>query len=317
MDIDYVHISVLLKQAVDGLKIEPGGIYVDCTLGGGGHSSLILERLQGTGRVIGLDQDQKAIDHAKMRFAGVDNMTIERGNFEHLKEILSGLGIGNVDGFIFDLGVSSPQLDEEARGFSYRYDAPLDMRMDQGQLLSAKDVLNGYAEERLADIIFQYGEERWAQRIAEFIVGERQIKPLETTHDLVRVIEKAIPKKVRQGKKHAATKTFQAIRIEVNNEFGVLEEGLNQALDCLKDKGRLSVITFHSLEDRMVKTFFKGEAAGCTCPPDFPICVCNKQPRIKIINRKPIEAEAEEVKKNRRSRSAKLRIAEKVKGDES
>ncbi|QRN86441.1 16S rRNA (cytosine(1402)-N(4))-methyltransferase RsmH [Clostridia bacterium] len=308
----FQHTTVLLQETVDMLNVKKGGIYVDCTLGGGGHSTLILEKLNGSGRLIGLDQDQTAIENANKRFIKNPNFLAVRSNFRDLDDVLEKLEIDKVDGFLFDLGVSSPQLDQGERGFSYHLEAPLDMRMDQRQTLNAANIVNSYSAEKLTNIIFRYGEERWAKRIAEFIVQERQIKPIQTTTDLVRVIKMAIPKKVRQEGGHPARKTFQALRISVNDELGSLEAALEKTVDYLAPHGRLSIITFHSLEDRLIKDFFKQQAKGCTCPPDFPICVCGNKPKLSIVNRKPIVPSEKELLDNRRARSAKLRGAERI-----
>lgn len=308
----FLHTSVLAGPALEGLRVKENGIYVDCTLGGGGHSQLILDELEGSGQVIAIDQDEKALRHGLERFSGQDNIILHHGNFQQLADILDHYKIKKVDGVLFDLGVSSPQLDEGQRGFSYRFDGPLDMRMDKGRAKTAAQVVNHYSLEELSRIIYTYGDERWAQRIASFIIEARKEEAIQTTFDLVKIIEKAIPKKVRQGKKHAATKTFQALRIEVNDEMEALETGLTEAINRLAPGGRLSVITFHSLEDRLVKSIFKEEEKGCTCPPDFPVCICHKKPRITMINRKPIEADQTEQEENRRARSAKLRIIEKL-----
>lgn len=312
----FQHTTVLLQETVDMLNVKEGGVYVDCTLGGGGHSALILEKLNGSGRLIGLDQDQTAIENANKRFQENANFLAVRSNFKDLDEVLKGLGLNKVDGFLFDLGVSSPQLDQGERGFSYHLEAPLDMRMDRRQTLDAEIVVNTYSAEELTNIIFRYGEERWAKRIAEFIVNERKEKPIKTTTDLVSVIKKAIPKKVRQEGRHPGRKTFQALRIFVNDELGALESALDKTVDYLAPQGRLSIITFHSLEDRLIKEFFKKQAKGCTCPHDFPICVCGNKPKLSIVNRKPIEPSEIEIQNNRRARSAKLRAAERVESHE-
>lgn len=311
----FQHTTVLLHETVDMLEVREGGIYVDCTLGGGGHSALILEKLNGSGRLIGVDQDQTAIENANERFKDNPNFLAVRSNFRQLDETLEKLGIDLVDGFLFDLGVSSPQLDQGERGFSYHMDAQLDMRMDRRQELDAQIIVNRYTLEKLTDIIYRYGEERWAKRIAEFIIRERAEKPIDTTGELVTVIKKAIPKKVRQEGGHPARKTFQALRIAVNDELGALEIALDKAVKHLAPKGRISVITFHSLEDRVIKSFFKQQMKGCTCPPDFPMCVCGNKPKLRIVNRKPIEPTNEELDDNRRARSAKLRGAERIVSD--
>ncbi len=310
---NFEHIPVLLNECIEGLDIVPNGTYADCTLGGGGHSFEIAKRLT-TGTLIGIDQDINAINAAKERLRAYGNIKYVHDNFSNIKNIVEGLGLGqdSVDGFLLDIGVSSHQLDEADRGFSYNYDAPLDMRMDVRSTLSAYVVVNEYSREELARVIWEYGEERWAKRIAEFIVNERKIKPIETTYELVSVIKKAVPKGARAGGPHPAKRTFQAIRIEVNNELGILEGAINDMTDILKPGGRICIITFHSLEDRIVKNTFRRLEDPCTCPKDFPICVCGKKPKIRIVTRKPIIPCEEELKYNHRARSAKLRIAEKL-----
>lgn len=311
---NFEHISVLLNECINGLDIKPEGVYVDCTLGGGGHSSQIVARLSDKGLLIGIDQDKNAIAAASQRLKDYSNVKYVHDNFSNIKNIVEGLGLGqdSVDGFLLDLGVSSHQLDEADRGFSYNHDAPLDMRMDVRCPLSAYKVVNEYTAEDLNRIIKEYGEERWAKRIAEFIVKEREIKPIETTFELVSVIKKAVPKGARADGPHPAKRTFQAIRIEVNNELGILENTINNMVDILKPKGRICIITFHSLEDRIVKNVFRNLENPCTCPRDFPICVCGKKPKVKVVTRKPIVPSEEELKVNHRSRSAKLRIVEKL-----
>lgn len=311
---NFEHISVLLNECINGLDIKPEGVYVDCTLGGGGHSSQIAARLSDKGLLIGIDQDKNAIAAASQRLKDYSNVKYVHDNFSNIKDIVEGLGLGqdSVDGFLLDLGVSSHQLDEADRGFSYNHDAPLDMRMDVRCPLSAYKVVNEYTAEDLNRIIKEYGEERWAKRIAEFIVKEREIKPIETTFELVSVIKKAVPKGARADGPHPAKRTFQAIRIEVNNELGILENTINNMVDILKPKGRICIITFHSLEDRIVKNVFRNLENPCTCPRDFPICVCGKKPKVKVVTRKPIVPSEEELKVNHRSRSAKLRIVEKL-----
>ena len=311
---EFEHIPVLLNECIEGLNIKPDGIYVDCTLGGAGHSSEIAARLSPKGRLIGIDQDIEALSAAKKRLAPYDNVVYVHNNFSEIKKIAEDLSLysSGVDGFLLDIGVSSHQLDEADRGFSYNYDAPLDMRMDQRKPLSAHTVVNTYSLEDLTRIIRDYGEERWAKRIAEFIVSERQIKPIDTTFELVSVIKKAVPKAARAEGHHPAKRTFQAIRIEVNGELDILESSLRTMVDLLKSGGRLCIITFHSLEDRIVKITFRELENPCTCPRDFPVCVCGKKPVVKIITRKPVVAGDEELKLNRRSHSAKLRIVEKL-----
>ncbi len=310
---NFEHVSVLLNESIEGLNISPDGIYVDCTLGGGGHSYEIAQRLT-KGTLIGIDRDIDAIEAASQRLKGFENIKYVHDNFSNIKNIVEslGLGQGSINGFLLDLGVSSHQLDEADRGFSYNYDAPLDMRMDVRSPLSAYVVVNQYPQDKLADVLWEYGEERWAKRIAEFIVKERKVKPVETTFELVSVIKKAVPKGARSDGPHPAKRTFQAIRIEVNNELGILEETIDTMVDLLKPKGRICVITFHSLEDRIVKNAFKSIANPCTCPRDFPICVCGKKPRVKIITGRPIVPDKTELEQNHRARSAKLRIAERL-----
>ncbi len=311
---NFEHISVLLNECIEGLNIVPNGIYVDCTLGGGGHSSHIVEKLNQGGTLIGIDQDANAIKAAGERLKDYTNVKYVRDNFSNIKNIVEDLGLGqeSINGFLLDLGVSSHQLDEADRGFSYNHNAPLDMRMDQRQSLSAYVVVNEYSADELTRIIKEYGEERWAKRIAEFIVNERKTKPIETTFDLVSVIKKAVPKGARADGPHPAKRTFQAIRIEVNNELGILESTVNDMIDLLKPKGRICIITFHSLEDRIVKNVFRNLENPCTCPRDFPVCVCGKKPKAKVITRKPILPGQEELEYNHRAHSAKLRIVEKL-----
>ena len=310
----FEHISVLLNECIEGLNIVPDGIYVDCTLGGGGHSSHIVEKLNKGGTLIGIDQDANAIKAANERLKDYANVEYVRDNFSNIKNIIENLGLGqeSINGFLLDLGVSSHQLNEADRGFSYNHNAPLDMRMDQRQSLSAYVVVNEYSADKLTHIIKEYGEERWAKRIAEFIVNERKTKPIATTFDLVSVIKKAVPKGARADGPHPAKRTFQAIRIEVNNELGILESTVNDMIDLLKPKGRICIITFHSLEDRIVKNVFRNLENPCTCPRDFPVCVCGKKPKAKVITRKPILPSQEELEYNHRAHSAKLRIVEKL-----
>ncbi len=307
---EYSHKPVLLRECLDGLNIRPDGIYVDGTLGRAGHSLEIVKRLT-TGRLIAIDRDKAALDAAPARLEGhMDKVTLVRGNFGDLKAILASLGVGGVDGMLFDLGVSSPQLDDGSRGFSYLQDAPLDMRMDQSAPLTAKDVVNGWSQEELKRVLWQYGEERYAGPIAAAIARERA--PIETTGRLAELIRGAMPAKARREKQHPAKRSFQAIRIAVNDELGELERLLECALDALNPGGRLAIISFHSLEDRLVKTAYAGWAKGCTCPPDFPVCVCGRTPKARLVGKRPIVASEAEVKDNPRARSAKLRVAEKV-----
>ncbi|MDW7675822.1 MAG: 16S rRNA (cytosine(1402)-N(4))-methyltransferase RsmH [Bacillota bacterium] len=307
----FVHIPVLLEQAVALLAVKKNGIYVDCTLGGGGHSNYILNKLEGTGQLYSFDQDIRAISNAKEKFAAVKNITIVHSNFENLVSKLAELNVAEIDGVLYDLGVSSPQLDEGERGFSYQQDAQLDMRMDKNIKITAQQVVNGLEESELSHIFWQYGEERWAKRVAQFIVAERKNKQIITTGELVTIIKKAIPKAARKEGPHPAKRVFQALRIYVNRELEVLEKSLEQAISLLKPGGRLSVITFHSLEDRIVKQFIKEKATGCKCPPHLPMCVCGQEPVVKNLTKKAIEATAEEIEVNPRARSAKLRGCEK------
>lgn len=308
---EFSHVSVLLNECIDGLGIRPEGIYCDGTAGGGGHSFEIAKRLTpGEGRLIAIDRDPEAVKAAGERLRGLPAEVV-LGNYSEMDGILADRGINAVDGILLDLGVSSYQLDNAERGFSYHSDAPLDMRMS-GSGMSARDVVNDYSEQELARIIFQYGEEKFSRGIARRIVQEREKAPIETTGQLADIIRAAVPQKARRDK-NPCKKTFQAIRIVVNDELGFLDRALNEAFDCLKVGGRMVVITFHSLEDRAVKTAFAGFAQGCTCPPEFPVCVCGKTPRGKLITRKPITPSEKELEENNRSRSAKLRIIEKIK----
>ncbi|MDY2700027.1 MAG: 16S rRNA (cytosine(1402)-N(4))-methyltransferase RsmH [Lachnospiraceae bacterium] len=308
----FKHTSVLLEETIEGLKIKPEGIYVDGTLGGGGHSFEIAARLGENGRLIGIDQDEAAIGAASKRLEIYgDKVTIVRSNYRSTREVLNSLGITGIDGMMLDLGVSSYQLDTEERGFSYRFDTPLDMRMDQRQSFSAKDIINDYSEMELFRIIRDYGEDKFAKNIAKHIVMERQKKPIETTGELNEIIRAAIPARMRAEGGHPSKRTFQAIRIECNKELEVLQDSLEELIELLNPGGRLCVITFHSLEDRIVKTAFKNAANPCTCPPNFPVCVCGKVSKGKVITGKPILPGGEELKENSRSKSAKLRIFEK------
>ena len=306
---EFEHISVLLNECIEGLDIKKDGIYVDGTLGGAGHTLKIAERLNNTGNIIGIDRDIDAINKAKETLKDYTNVIYVQDNHDNIKGILSKLNIDKVDGILLDLGVSSYQIDEETRGFSYMADSPLDMRMDKGQELTAKKVVNTYSEEKLADIIYKYGEEKFSRQIARKICEYRKIKEIETTKELVEIIEKSVP---RQNQGHPAKRTFQAIRIEVNNEIEPLYNTIANAIDVLKPKGRLCVITFHSLEDRAVKQAYKDYEGKCTCPTDFPYCVCGNKPKGRVITKKPILPTEEEMEKNSRSRSAKLRIFEKM-----
>ena len=309
---EFRHKSVLLEESIEALHIRPDGIYVDGTLGGGGHSYEICRRLSDRGRLIGIDQDAAAIAAATKRLDEFkDRVTIVRSNYCDMKKELGKLGITSVDGVILDLGVSSYQLDEAERGFTYREDAPLDMRMDQRQTLSAKEVVNDYSEMELYHIIRDYGEERFAKNIAKHIVSARKEKQLETTGELIHVIKAAIPAKARATGGHPAKRTFQAIRIEVNRELYVLDHSLGDMIDLLNDKGRICVITFHSLEDRIVKNKFRESENPCTCPKEFPVCICGKKPKGRVITRKPIVPSEEELEENTRSKSSKLRVFER------
>ncbi|MBP1743718.1 MAG: mraW [Firmicutes bacterium] len=308
---EFKHVSVLLNECIEALDIKENGIYVDCTMGGGGHSLEILKKLKGTGKLIGIDQDTNAIAAAKERLKDYENVTYVHDNFYNIDSILETLEIEKVDGILMDLGVSSHQLDEAERGFSYMRNAPLDMRMNRESSLSAYDVVNNYSEEELYRIIKEYGEERFAKRIAQFIAERRAKKPLETTFELVDAITAAIPAKFRR-EGHPGKRTFQAIRIEVNRELQILDKAIRDSIERLNPKGRIAVITFHSLEDREIKNLFKELEDPCNCPKDFPVCVCGKKPIIKIKTKKPIIPSDEEMAENSRSRSAKLRVAEKL-----
>ena len=312
---EFHHISVLLNECIDNLNIRPDGIYVDGTMGGGGHSLEIAKRLT-TGRLICIDQDPNAHEAAGKRLAEYkDRITFVRDNFGNIADILDSLGIEKIDGMLLDIGVSSHQLDEAERGFSYQQDAPLDMRMNPDRPFSAYDVVNGYDEDELDRVIFTYGEERWARRIAQFIVKERENKPIETTGELVDIIKKAVPKGARKDGPHPAKRTFQAIRIEVNGELEVLQRAIDDVAARLAVGGRLCIITFHSLEDRIVKEAFRKQEKPCICPPQLPVCVCGKKPLGRVITRKPILPSKEELEENPRSRSAKLRVLEGVSQD--
>ncbi len=306
------HITVLQNEAVEMLNIKPNGIYVDATLGGGGHSKKILTKLDHTGRLIAIDQDELAINNAQKTFQTEERITILRGNFRQITDLLKGIGIDKVDGILFDIGVSSPQFDIKERGFSYQNEAPLDMRMDTRQTLTAYKIINEWEEEELQTVIWKYGEEPFAKRIAKKIVEIRKKKVIETTTELAEIIKSAIPAKARRSGGHPAKQTFQALRIVVNDELNSLKEGLEQGISLLNEFGRIAVITFHSLEDRIVKETFKEKASTCTCPPDFPVCVCGNKPIVKILTKRPILPTEEEIENNFRARSAKLRVAEKI-----
>lgn len=305
---EFKHISVLLDECIEGLAIKPDGIYVDATAGGAGHSREIAKRLE-NGRLIAIDRDPEAVEVARKRLENY-NALVVNNNYSAIDEVLGDLSISGCDGILMDLGVSSYQLDTAERGFSYHNDAPLDMRMSK-EGISAKDVVNDYSFQQLSKIIFEYGEEKFARNIASEIVKRREQKTIETTSELAEIIKASVPAKVRR-EKNPCKKTFQAIRIAVNNELDHLSVALDKAFDCLNSGGRLCVITFHSLEDRLVKQRFKSFCQGCTCPPDFPQCVCGKTPRGKLVTKKPIEPSSEELENNNRSRSAKLRIIEKI-----
>ena len=309
----FEHVSVMLSETVDGLNVRPGGIYVDGTLGGGGHSYEICKRLSGKGRLIGIDQDEAAIAAAGARLSEYGDMvTIVRSNYEQIGKVLYELGIEKVDGIMLDLGVSSYQLDTAQRGFSYKEEAPLDMRMDTRNPKTAKDIVNGYSEKDLFRIIRDYGEDSFAKNIAKHICMEREKQPIETTTQLAEIIKQAIPMAVRKKGGHPAKQTFQAIRIELNRELEVLSGTLDEMIDLLNDGGRLSIITFHSLEDRIVKSAMKKNENPCTCPPDFPVCMCGNKSKGRVITRKPILPSKEELEANSRSASAKLRVFERV-----
>lgn len=308
---EFNHVPVLLDECIECLNIKEGGVYVDGTLGGGGHSSCVLKRLNNTGRLIGIDRDSEALAHTSNRLKQYSNVTYVKGEHENIKNILLELGIDEVHGILLDLGVSSYQLDEPARGFSYMHDAILDMRMNKDQEFTAYDVVNKYSEERLTEIFFTYGEEKYAKSIARRIVETRKNKEIKTTFELVDIIKGSIPFKARNEKQHPAKRVFQAIRIEVNGELINLEKALKDAVMSLSSGGRLLVITFHSLEDRIVKKTFEVLQGKCTCPPDFPKCICGFESFGKIITKKPITANKEELESNPRSRSAKLRVFER------
>ncbi|OMF13362.1 16S rRNA (cytosine(1402)-N(4))-methyltransferase [Paenibacillus amylolyticus] len=313
------HITVLKEEATEGLNIKQDGIYVDCTLGGGGHSSVIASKLGPGGRLIALDQDDWALDNAREKLAAYgERVTLVKTNFRDLEQVLQDLdvpmkdGVPQVDGILYDLGVSSPQFDEGERGFSYNHDAPLDMRMDQDAMLTAKEIVNEWPEEEIARILYRYGEEKFSRRIARVIVGKRAQSTIETTGELVELIKEGIPAAARRTGGHPAKRSFQALRIAVNDELGAFEEGLHQAVRCLAPGGRVSVITFHSLEDRICKQILSSYLEKCTCPPDFPLCVCGGKGSLRLINRKPLIPTETELAENSRARSAKLRVAEKL-----
>lgn len=310
---EFQHKSVLLQECIDALNIRPDGIYLDGTLGGAGHSSQIARRLTEGGRLIGVDRDRTALAAAKKRLAPyADRVTLVHSNFAEIDAILDSLGIPAVNGMLFDLGVSSPQLDDASRGFSYMADAPLDMRMDKDDALTAGEVVNTWPQGELRRILYDYGEERYAPQIAAAICRAREKAPVETTLELVDIIRSAMPAQALREKQHPAKRSFQAIRIAVNDELGAVSRMMQAAVGRLNPGGRLAVITFHSLEDRIVKSEMQQAARGCTCPPEFPVCVCGKKPLVKLVTRKPIVSGPAELEENPRARSAKLRVAEKL-----
>ena len=314
MSVEFKHTSILLQESVDFLITDKNGIYVDCTMGGAGHTCGFASQLEAGGLILGIDQDDDAIAVASQRLLGKFpcQTKVAKSNFKDFTRVLDELGIEAIDGIFFDLGVSSYQLDCPERGFSYMHNGPLDMRMNQEAKLDAAYVVNNYKEEELADIIHKYGEERWSKRIAQFIVAARKDKPLTTTFELVDVIKKAIPKGARIDGPHPAKRTFQAIRIEVNNELGILADTMEAAVERLKSGGRIGVITFHSLEDRIIKQTFAKLVKGCTCPPQLPVCVCGKKPKGRVAVKKPIVPGPEELEENKRSKSSKLRVFERI-----
>ncbi|MDU1022941.1 MAG: 16S rRNA (cytosine(1402)-N(4))-methyltransferase RsmH [Peptoniphilus harei] len=309
---DFSHKSVLLKETIEGLNVRKGKIYLDGTLGGAGHSYEILKKLDGTGLLIGIDQDEEALKAAREKLSDFKNVEFFNLNYIDFEKALDELGIDKIDGVLLDIGVSSYQFDNPERGFSYRFDAPLDMRMDKTLKISAKEIVNTYSEGEITQIIKDFGEEKWASRISKFIVEERKNKSIDTTFDLVEIIKNAIPASARRNGPHPAKRTFQALRIEVNKELDVLKNSIDKFVNRLNPGGRIAIITFHSLEDRIVKNSFKYLEKDCICPPTSPICTCDKKREIKIITRKPITASEDELKENNRSHSAKLRIAEKL-----
>jgi len=309
----FSHVPVLLRETIDELNIAENGIYVDGTLGGGGHSEAILKKLGPSGRLIGIDQDEEALAFAAQRLEPFrDKVTYVHSNFCDMASIIHGMGIEHVNGILLDLGVSSYQLDTADRGFSYREEAPLDMRMDREQDMTASDIVNGYSEQELYRVIRDYGEDRFAKNIAKHIAAARAVEPIQTTTQLAEIVKGAIPMKQRKHGGHPAKKTFQAIRIELNRELDVLEDSLDDMIKLLDDHGRICVITFHSLEDRIVKTIFNRNENPCTCPPSFPVCVCGKKPLGKVVTRKPVLPGEEEISSNSRSKSAKLRTFERI-----
>ncbi|WP_283673494.1 16S rRNA (cytosine(1402)-N(4))-methyltransferase RsmH [Butyricicoccus sp. Marseille-Q5471] len=310
---EFHHVSILLEPCLDALQIKPDGIYVDATTGGAGHSLRIAERLSDKGRLICIDRDDEALKNAETRLASVwQRVTPVKSDFRDIDQVLAAQGLAGADGILFDLGVSSPQLDHAERGFSYMQDAPLDMRMDRSQHLSAYEVVNTWSREDIRRILFEYGEERYAPLIAAGIERAREKKPIETTLELVDVIRGSMPSKTLREKQHPAKRSFQAIRIAVNDELAAVREAMEKAIACLNPGGRIAVITFHSLEDRIVKVAFAQAAQGCTCPKEFPVCVCGKKPLVKLTPRKPILPDEREIEENPRARSAKLRVCEKI-----
>lgn len=307
---EFSHISVMLNETVDGLNVKKDGIYVDGTTGGGGHSLEVLSRLNGSGKLFCFDRDPDAINACKERFSKYNNVTLINEKYSSLKSALADLGVDAIDGMMLDLGVSSHQLDTRERGFSYHGEAPLDMRMSQ-QGITAAEIVNTYSEKELANIFFIYADEKFSFKIAAEIIKRRETKPIETTTELADIVSQCYPNKFKRNG-HPARKVFQALRIAVNDEMGEVEKGIEDAFSILKKGGRLSIITFHSIEDRLVKQKFASFTKGCTCPPDFPVCVCGNKPKAKLVNRKPIVASDEELENNQRSRSAKLRILEKL-----
>lgn len=309
---EFIHQSVLLDETIEYLNVKPDGIYVDGTLGGGGHAFEVCKRLGEHGHFVGIDQDAAAIEAAGKSLAPFkDKVDIVRSNYKDMKRVLQDLGIQKVDGIVLDLGVSSYQLDNAERGFTYREDVPLDMRMDQRQSKTARDIINEYSEMELFHMIRDYGEDKFAKNIAKHIVMERDKHPIETTGQLIAVIDRAIPAKIRAKSGHPAKKTFQAIRIELNHELEVLNDSLDTMIDLLNEGGRICIITFHSLEDRIVKTIYKRNENPCICPPSFPVCTCGRKPKGKVITRKPVVPQAEEINNNKRSKSSKLRVFER------
>ncbi len=308
---EFRHKSVLLQETIDGLQVKPDGIYVDGTLGGAGHAFEVCEKLSAKGRLIGIDQDQDAIIAASERLAAFRQAAIIRSNYCNMVQILQDMGVRKVDGILLDLGVSSYQLDNEERGFSYRFDAPLDMRMDRSQMKTAADIVNGYEEKELVRILRDYGEERFAKNIARNIVAAREQSPIRTTGELTDLIRKSVPMKIQAAGGHPAKQTFQAIRIELNQELDVLRDSLDGMIDILNDRGRICVITVHSLEVRIVKTIFRKNENPCICPPDFPVCVCGRKSKGRVVTRKPILPGKEEQEQSPRSKSAKLRRCER------